>query len=106
MASASLSRSNVYLSIIAAERMVAIGFALSMPAMSGADPPDGSYIPNFVSLRDADDNIPIDPEIIEASSERISPNIFSVSTTSNCAGSFTSCIAQLSTSMCSSVTSG
>ena len=91
---------------MAADRMVAIGFALFCPAMSGADPPDGSYIPNFVSLSDADESIPIEPEIMDASSERISPNMFSVRTTSNCAGSFTSCIAQLSTSMCSSSTSG
>ena len=43
---------------------------------------------------------------MEASSDKISPNIFSVRITSNCFGSFTSCIAQLSTSICSYVTSG
>jgi hypothetical protein len=50
--------------------------------------------------------VPIVPVIIAASSERMSPNMFSVTITSNARGSRTSCIAALSTSMCSSVTSG
>ena len=74
--------------------------------MSGAEPPDGSYRPNLVSFMLAEGSIPMEPVIIEASSERISPNMFSVTMTSNCAGSFTSCIAELSTSICSSFTSG
>ena len=74
--------------------------------MSGAEPPLGSYRPNFVSFMLAEGSIPIEPVIMLASSDRISPNIFSVTITSNCAGSFTSCIALLSTSMCSRVTSG
>ncbi|CUO60517.1 Uncharacterised protein [Flavonifractor plautii] len=41
-----------------------------------------------------------------ASSERMSPNMFSVTTTSNWPGSFTSCMAQLSTSTSSYCTSG
>ena len=59
----------------------------------------GSYKPNFVSFKLAEDSIPIEPVTMLASSERISPNIFSVRITSNCAGSLTSCIAQLSTSI-------
>ena len=55
----------------------------------------------MVSFRLAEDNIPIEPVTILASSDKISPNIFSVKMTSNCFGSLTSCIAQLSTSMCS-----
>ena len=46
---------------------------------------------------EAEGSRPIEPVIIEASSERISPNIFSVTTTSNCPGSFTNCMAMLST---------
>ena len=60
----------------------------------------------MVSFILAEGSIPMEPVIIEASSERISPNIFSVTITSNCAGSRTSCIAELSTSICSRVTSG
>ena len=41
-----------------------------------------------------------------ASSDKMSPNMFSVRITSNCFGSLTNCMAQLSTSICSSVTSG
>ena len=74
---------------------------MPFPAISGALPPDGSYSPNFVSLSEADDSIPMEPVTIDASSDKISPNMFSVRITSNCPGSFTSCIAQLSTSMCS-----
>ena len=51
--------------------------------MSGADPWLGSYNPNLPSARLADDNIPIDPVIILASSDKISPNMFSVKITSN-----------------------
>ena len=50
--------------------------------------------------------MPSDPVICAASSERMSPNMFSVTTTSKNAGRLMSCIAVLSTSMSSSVTSG
>ena len=86
--------------------MVAIGFAIPFPAISGADPPLGSYKPNFVSFKLALASIPIDPVTILASSERMSPNMFSVKITSNCPGFITSCIAQLSTNIFSTVTSG
>jgi hypothetical protein len=46
--------------------------------------------------------MPIEPVIIAASSERMSPNMFSVTITSKSAGLATSCIAALSTSRCSS----
>ena len=49
--------------------------------------------------------MPMEPVIMEASSERMSPNMFSVTMTSNCAGFFTICIAQLSTSISVSSTS-
>ena len=48
----------------------------------------------------------MEPVIMEASSERMSPNIFSVTITSNWLGSLTICIAQLSTSMSVTSTSG
>ena len=41
-ASASAERSNAYLSIIDAERMVAMGLAMFLPAMVGAEPWMGS----------------------------------------------------------------
>ncbi|MNC85766.1 hypothetical protein D3C83_13780 [compost metagenome] len=43
---------------------------------------------------------------IDASSERISPNMLPVTITSNCRGLRTSCIAALSTYMCDSATCG
>ena len=48
----------------------------------------------------------MDPEISLASSDRISPKVFSVTTTSNWEGSCTSCMEQLSTSILVSFTSG
>ena len=54
----------------------------------------------------ADGSMPIEPVICAASSERMSPNRFSVTITSKRAGSRTSSIAHESTSWCASVTSG
>ena len=83
------------------------GWQYPCPAISGAEPWLGSYRPNLVSFRLADGQHSDGSGYHGlASSERISPNIFSVRITSNCFGSLTSCIAQLSTSICSSVTSG
>ena len=65
----------------------------------------GSYNPLFLSSRDADGSMPMEPVSIEASSDKISPNIFPVTITSNCFGSNTSCIAALSTNICESSTS-
>ena len=50
--------------------------------------------------------MPSEPVIWAASSERMSPNMFSVTTTSKSAGRLMSCIAVLSTSRSSSSTSG
>jgi hypothetical protein len=55
---------------------------------------------------DADGSIPSDPASTLASSERMSPNRFSVTMTSKAAGRWISIIAQASTSRCSTVTSG
>jgi hypothetical protein len=49
--------------------------------------------------------MPSEPVSIADSSERMSPNMFSVRITSNLDGSATSCMAALSTSMWSSSTS-
>ena len=48
----------------------------------------------------------MDPASIEASSVRISPNMFSVTITSKSRGRFKRCMAAASTSMCSKLTSG
>ena len=86
--------------------MVAIGLALSCPAMSGAEPWIGSYKPLVPSAIEAEASSPIEPTHIEARSERMSPNRLPVTTTSNCPGFLTSCIAALSTYMWLSATSG
>ena len=83
---------------MATDRMVAMGLALSWPAMSGAEPWMGSYRPGAASPIEAEGSRPMEPVTMEASSERMSPNMFSVTTTSNWPGSRTSCMAQLSTS--------
>ena len=99
--SASLSRSKEYFSAIAKLKIEAIGFAIPLPAISGADPCIGSYIalisPSlFFAPKDADGKRPKDPVNIEAWSDNISPNKLSVTITSNCFGFLKSCIAQLS----------
>ena len=88
-----------------AERICASGLATPWPAMSGAEPALGSkrLTP---SPSEAEASMPSEPVICAASSERISPNMFSVTTTSKSAGRLMSCIAVLSTSRSSSSTSG
>ena len=84
---------------LATEPNIASG--LAFPRV-GAEPCTGSNRPGPDSPSDALGSIPSDPVSIAASSLRMSPNMFSVSTTSKSAGRDTSCIAALSTSMCSS----
>src|SRR5258708_5453185 len=74
--------------------------------MAGAEPWIGSYRPRVPSPSDADGSMPIDPASIDASSVRMSPNMFSVTMTSKSAGLRIRCIAQASTSMCDSARSG
>ena len=57
----------------------------------------GSYSPRVPSPKLEDGIMPILPVIMLASSERISPNMFSVTITSNWDGSFTICMDALST---------
>mmetsp|Transcript_6771 Transcript_6771/g.28513 ORF Transcript_6771/g.28513 Transcript_6771/m.28513 type:complete len:200 (+) Transcript_6771:1962-2561(+) len=94
------------LSIMAADRIVASGLAMPLPAISGALPWDGSYKPLLLASSEADGSMPIEPVSIAASSDRMSPNILPVTTTSNFLGALTSCMAALSTYMWSSSTSG
>ena len=84
--------------------VVPIGFATLRPAMSGADPCTGSNSPGPSPML-AEGSRPMEPAITAASSDRMSPNRFSVSTTSNRDGEVTSAIAHASTYMCCSVTS-
>ena len=84
---------------------------MSWPAMSGAEPWIGSYSPNVpCSVRrspsEADGSIPRLPASTAASSDRMSPNRFSVTMTSKSAGRRTSSIAHESTSWWLSLTSG
>ena len=95
-------------SSIAADRIVPIGLATSCPAMSGAEPWIGSYRPNVPcavrrSPSDADGSMPSEPASTDASSDRMSPNRFSVTMTSKSAGRRISSIAHESTSWCSSL---
>ena len=79
---------------------------MPLPAMSGALPWLGSYRPLLFASSEADGSMPIEPVSIAASSDRMSPNMLPVTTTSSFFGAFTSCIAALSTYMWSSSTSG
>ena len=111
IAAASSARPKLYSSMAAAEPIAASGLALPCPAMSGADPCTGSYRPRHAPLGswlpiEADGSMPIEPARTEPSSLRMSPKRFSVTTTSKAVGRSRSCIAQLSTSMCSSSMSG
>ena len=90
--------------------MDAIGFAAPVPAISGAEPCTGSYIAQalpFASFApsEAEGSMPSEPVSMDAISDSTSPKRLSVTMTSNCFGLRTSCMAQLSASMFSSVTS-
>src|SRR5258708_3363792 len=82
-------------------RIEPIGFAVSVPASDGADPWMGSNI-GALEPKLADGITPIDPVNAAAASLKMSPNILVVSITSNCEGRSVSCMAALSTYMCSS----
>ena len=106
MQSASAAISKLYRSIMAADRMQAMGLMISCPAMSGAEPWMGSYSPRVPSPRLEEGTMPMLPVISLASSDRMSPNMFSVTITSNWAGSLQICMAQLSTNISRYSTSG
>jgi len=79
---------------------------LVLPGDVGCAPWIGSKSPLPSSPRLADGSMPSDPVIIAASSERMSPNMFGQSSTSNFGASRSRIIAAESTSWCSSFTSG
>ena len=56
-------------------------------------------MPLLFASSEAEGSMPIEPVSIDASSDKMSPNMFPVTITSNCLGARTSCIAALSTSM-------
>ena len=62
--------------------------------------------PRPAAPRDAEGSRPIDPASIDASSVRMSPNMFSVTITSKSRGRRSRCMAAASTNMCSKLTSG
>ena len=72
------------------------------PAMSGADPWMGSNNPpRPFAPSDAEGRSPMEPASIDASSVRMSPNMFSITMTSKSRGRLMRCIDAESTSMCS-----
>ena len=91
---------------MAALSTMAIGLALSWPAMSGAEPWIGSNRPGPPDPREAEGSMPIEPLSMAASSLRMSPKRLLVSSTSNWRGLRTSCMAALSTYMWLSSTPG
>ena len=91
---------------MADERIEAIGFAISCPAMSGAEPCTGSNKPCVPGPIEAEGSIPIDPVSMAAASDRMSPNTLPVTMTSNCVGLRISIIEAASIYRCDSSTSG
>ena len=91
---------------MAVARSMPTGLAMPRPTMSGAEPCTGSNSPGPSSLRLAEPAVPSPPVSAAAWSDRMSPKVFSVTSTSNRCGRCTSCMATLSTSRCSTVTSG
>ena len=69
---------------------------MPLPAISGAEPPAGSYKPKPSSFKLADGNIPIEPVIIAASSEIISPKMLEQRSTSKDSGALINCMVALS----------
>ena len=70
----------------AVERSIAVGLARPVPAMSGAKPCTGSKMPGPPSPRLADAADPSPPVTAAATSERMSPKVFSVTMTSKLSG--------------------
>src|SRR3989441_911988 len=91
-ASAGCASPSPWRSSIATDAMAPMGFATPCPAIPGAEPWIGSNSPG-PAPSDADGRRPSAPTSTAASSLRMSPNVFSVSSTSNEAGSATRRIA-------------
>src|SRR4029077_5382139 len=84
-------------------RMEPMGLAESVPAREGAEPWMGSNS-GAVEPKLAEGIRPMEPTKAAAASLKMSPNMFEVSITSNWDGRNVSCMAALSTYMCSSFT--
>ena len=82
----------------ATDRSIAAGFAIPWPAICGAEPWTGSKIPGPSSPSEAEAASPRPPVTAAATSERMSPNVFSVTTVSIVSGAWTIVIANESTS--------
>src|SRR5712692_2095995 len=98
-------RAAIHSSSIAAERMSEVGFARSLPAMSGAEP-CWACATQYSSPALIEPPRPRPPESSEASSERMSPYMFSATITSKRIGSRSSSAAIASTMISSSCTWG
>ena len=83
-------------SIIAADRIIPVGLALPCPMMSGAVPWQG-WNTAWRSPMSADGAMPMPPIRPAVMSERMSPNMFSITMTSKSQGRFTSSAEQAST---------
>ena len=92
-------------SSIALERFIAIGLAMSWPAMSGAEPCAACAIA-WVSEEFSEGAMPSEPAISPARSERMSPNMFSVTMTSKSSARRTRCTVMASMWKSSTSTSG
>src|SRR6266567_2885335 len=102
---ASASNWNECRNNIATVRIAPRGLAIPFPAMSGAEPCTGSYNPTGPPIL-ADASSPSEPTTPPAWSERMSPNMFSVSRTSTSVGRCTSSMAAESTYWWINFTSG
>ena len=71
MTFAASSSAKECLNNMATERIVARGLAIPLPAISGADPWQGSYNPQLSEFKDAEGYIPIDPVNMAEMSDRI-----------------------------------
>src|ERR1700722_20284044 len=86
---------------------MAIGLAMFLPAMSGAEPPDGSNKPLLFAPNATEPCMPIDQGSIAASSDTISAQmLLPVTITSDAVQECTSCAVALSMYRCDSSTSG
>ena len=95
-------------SIIAPDQIIAIGLAMPLPAMSGAEPCTGSNSDGNVrsGFRLPDGARPIVPVQAGPRSDRMSPNRFDATTTSKRSGCSTKRAVRMSMCCLSTVTSG
>src|SRR5487761_2410166 len=95
-------------SISPADQIWPIGLQMCLPAISGAEPCTGSNIEGKMrsGLMLAEGAMPIEPATAGPRSDRMSPNRFDPTTTSNQSGCCTKCAARISTWNCARFTPG